>query len=196
MAFKRLNFSPVGSQSRRGSSPQQFSYISPDTLALIKANGYFPNNSSGGIENNMLGNFSPNDVISVVAESPPANLSTQTLAPELSIIRIAGDGKNAGVATVPATPSDGSNYATGDLVKVTYVNGTVLRNTILATITTTLEGAIIVDPGQFDPNDLPTTLTPLATVALDSGGGSGGTVTVTITGNPKITVWPKDINES
>ncbi len=60
MAFIRLNFSPVGSQSRRGASPQIFTYQTADAIATVVASGYFPN--TGGA-NGMLGNFSPNDVI-------------------------------------------------------------------------------------------------------------------------------------
>ena len=192
MSFIRLNFSTVGSQSRRGVSPQQFSYISSDTLAVIKANGYFPN--TGGA-NGMLGNFSPNDIISVVAEAPPDPISGQTLAPELSIIRIAGDGKNAGAGSV-ANASNGSGYTAGDLLKVVYTDGTVLRNTIIRANDATVTAPTMVDPGEFDPNDLPTSLTGLAYTNLDGASGTPGTVTMTTTNSPEITIWPKDINEA
>ena len=192
MAFDRLNFSPVGSQSRRGHSPQQFSYSTTDTLAVVKANGYFPN--SGGA-NGMLGNFSPNDIISVVAEAPPAILTTQTLAPELSIIRIAGDGKNAGAATA-VSASAGSSYTAGDLMRVVYTDGTVLRNTIIRANDATVSAPTIVDPGLFDTDDVPTALTGLAYANLDGSSGTPGTVTITTTGSPDITVWPKDIKEA
>jgi len=41
MAFTEDSFSPVGANARRGSTPQQFSYSSPDAINTIKASGYF-----------------------------------------------------------------------------------------------------------------------------------------------------------
>lgn len=194
MAFIRKDFSPVGSQSRRGNSPQQFSYSTTDTLAVVKANGYFPNSPTSGL-NNMLGNFSPNDIISVVAEAPPDPISGQTLTPELSIIRIAGDGKNAGAATVVAVGA-GSGMTPGSLARVVYTDGTVLRNTIIRMNDATGSAPTIVDPGLFESTDVPVALTALNYDLLDGASGTEGTVTVTTTGNPEITVWPNDINES
>ena len=192
MAFTRLTFSPVGSQSRRGNSPQQFSYISPDALTVIKAIGYFPN--TGGA-NGMLGNFSPNDIISVVSDAPPDPVSGQTTAPKLDVIRIAGDGKGQGAATV-ATNSAGSGMAAGDLAKVIYTDGVVLRNTIIRINDATGSAVTLEDPGQFASLNAPTSLTALAYELLDGASGTEGTVDITITGNGPITVWTKDISEA
>ena len=41
MALDEKNFSPVGAQARAGSVPSLWTYTTPDTLATIKATGYF-----------------------------------------------------------------------------------------------------------------------------------------------------------
>jgi len=64
MSFIRKNFSPAGAQSRAGGVPQVHSYTSPDSLATIKASGYFPRTSADP-KLNMLGIFFPNDWINV-----------------------------------------------------------------------------------------------------------------------------------
>ena len=195
MSFIRKNFSPVGSQSRRGVSPQQFSYITRDTLAAVKANGYFPRDNESVDKNGMLNVFTPNDVISVIADAPPEDLTTQTPQPELSLIKIAGDGANAGAESV-ATNVVGSGYSVGDLLRVNYTDGTVLRNTIIAANNATVTAPTIVDPGQFDPTDPPTNLTALTTTDFDGASGTEPTVDIVLTNAPDITVWPKDINEA
>jgi len=68
MAFIRLDFSPVGAQARRGVVPQHFAYTSPDSLATIKASGYFPQDSTNP-KTNMLGVFAPNDAIHVAHDT-------------------------------------------------------------------------------------------------------------------------------
>lgn len=41
MAFTIATFSPVGAQARSGNVPSIYTYTTPDTLATIKAAGYF-----------------------------------------------------------------------------------------------------------------------------------------------------------
>lgn len=41
MSFIENDFSPAGAQARRGVVPQMHSYTTPDTLATVKASGYF-----------------------------------------------------------------------------------------------------------------------------------------------------------
>lgn len=64
MDFTRANVSPIGGQSRAGVVPQVFSHVSLDSLAMIKAPGYFPINSTDP-KLNMLGVLKPNDWILV-----------------------------------------------------------------------------------------------------------------------------------
>jgi len=64
MAFIRTDFSPVGAQGRAGVVQQVFAYTSLDSLATIKASGYFPINSSDP-KLNMLGVFKSQDWIMV-----------------------------------------------------------------------------------------------------------------------------------
>lgn len=41
MAFSKTNFSPIGSNAKRGVAPQHFSYKTADTLATVDTSGYF-----------------------------------------------------------------------------------------------------------------------------------------------------------
>jgi len=68
MAFIRTDFSPAGAQSRAGVVPQQHNYTSEDSLATIKASGYFPIDSASP-KLNMLGIFYPNDSILVTHDT-------------------------------------------------------------------------------------------------------------------------------
>ncbi len=68
MAFIRTDFSTVGAQARAGVVPQIFAYISPDSLATIKASGYFPINSTAP-KLNMLGVFKSQDWIMVTHDT-------------------------------------------------------------------------------------------------------------------------------
>ena len=68
MSFIRTDFSPIGAQARRGVVPQNFAYTSPDTLATIKASGYFPQDSQSP-KTNMLAVFAPNDWIHVTHDT-------------------------------------------------------------------------------------------------------------------------------
>lgn len=68
MAFIRTDFSPAGAQARAGVVPQMFSYISADSLATIKASGYFPIDSTNP-KLNMLGVLKSNDSIMVTHDT-------------------------------------------------------------------------------------------------------------------------------
>lgn len=57
MAFIQANFSPIGGNAGRGSSPQRFSYKTADTHATVDTSGYF-NSVSSLVE--------PGDIIDVV----------------------------------------------------------------------------------------------------------------------------------
>lgn len=46
MAFSKTNFSPIGSNSKRGIAPQHFSYKTTDSLATMDTSGYFNTVSS------------------------------------------------------------------------------------------------------------------------------------------------------
>ena len=197
MTFKRTDFSPVGAQARAGVAPQKFSYASTDALSAIKTNGYFPRdndsiNDPPGI-NGMLGVFNPNDIVSVVSDVPAAPSATK--APKHDVVRIAGDGRGAGAATA-VTAGAGSGMSAGDLAKVIYTDGIVLRNTIIRINDATGSAVTLEDPGQFDLTDVPTSLTGLAYELLDGAAGTEGTVTITTTSKPDITVWTKDISEA
>ena len=41
MAFSKTNFSPIGSNAKRGVAPQHFSYKTTDSLATVDTSGYF-----------------------------------------------------------------------------------------------------------------------------------------------------------
>jgi hypothetical protein len=41
MTFSKTNFSPIGSNAKRGVAPQHFSYKTADSLATVQASGYF-----------------------------------------------------------------------------------------------------------------------------------------------------------
>ena len=41
MAFSKTNFSPIGSNAKRGIAPQHFSYKTADSLATVDTSGYF-----------------------------------------------------------------------------------------------------------------------------------------------------------
>lgn len=194
MSFIRTDFSPVGAQSRAGVAPQKFSYATRDTLAAVKANGYFPKENGSVNKNGMLGVFSPNDIISVVHDLPPEDLDTQVNEPRHSIVRISGDGRGTGISAAVQNVA-GAGYTAGNLIKVTFTDGTVLRNVILVANDATVSAPTIRDPGLFSPNDLPTSLTGLATVALNGGGDNALTVDITLTTDPDITVWAEDIND-
>lgn len=195
MTFIRKDFSPVGAQARAGVAPQKFSYITTDSLATVKANGYMPRDNTSTDKDGMLGVVSPNDIISVVHDAPPADLTTQTAAPDHSILRVAGDGRGSGISAVVQNTA-GAGYSAGDRIKVTIATGTVLRNVILRANDATVSAPTIIDPGSFDSANLPTTLTNLATVTLEGGGDDALTVDITLTSNPEITVWEQDINDS
>lgn len=195
MSFIRTDFSPVGAQARAGVAPQKFSYTTRDSLATVKANGYFPRDNTITEKNGMLNVFSPNDIISVVHDAPPADLSTQSTDPKHSIIRIAGAGRGPGVATA-VQETAGAGYTAGDLIRVVFVDGTVLRNVILRANDATVSAPTIVDPGLFSANDIPTTLIALATVAITGGGNNAFQADLTLTTEPDITVWDRDIDDS
>ncbi len=195
MSFIRKDFSPVGAQARAGAAPQKFSYVTRDTLAVVKANSYFPRENGSVDKNGMLGVFSPNDIISVVHDLPPVDLNTQVNEPRHSIIRIAGDGRGPGISAAVQNTA-GAGYTAGDLIKVTFVDGEVLRNVILVANDATVSAPTIRDPGLFNANDIPAGLTNLATVALTGGGNDALTVDLTVTTEPVITVWAEDINDA
>jgi len=72
MAFIRTDLSPVGAQGRAGVVPQVWSYTTPDTFGTVKGSGYFPitNTATPPLKNNnMLGNFRPNDWILLTAST-------------------------------------------------------------------------------------------------------------------------------
>lgn len=195
MSFIRTDFSPVGGQARRGASPQKFAYSTRDSLATVKANSYFPRDNDTVDKNGMLGIFSPNDIISVVHDLPPFDLNTQVNEPRHSIIRISGDG--AGPGTLAAVQNAaGAGYTAGDLIKVTFTDGEVLRNVILVANDSTVSAPTIRDPGLFSSSNVPVVLTDLATVALTGGGNNALTVDLTLTSEPVITVWDEDINDA
>lgn len=99
MAFIRTDFSPVGAQARAGVVPQLFAYTTPDTLATVKASGYFPQGPTTQ-PNSMLGVFGPNDMIMVTHETGGTPLT--------SIIFILNDGSDTNDIT---TRTDDINSA-------------------------------------------------------------------------------------
>jgi len=81
MAFIANDWSPVGANARRGVVPQQFAYTSEDSLATVKASGYF---------DDLFATLVANDWISVTT-------STGT-TPVFTIIFVAA--VTAGVVTI------------------------------------------------------------------------------------------------
>ena len=195
MTFIRKNFNTAGSQSRAGVVPQEHTYVTTDVLSAVKAQGYITRDNTVSDKDGMLGVLSPNDIISVVSHAAPDPISGQTNVPKHNIIRVAGDGRGPG-AFSSSTASTGSGMTAGDLAIVTYTDGTVLRNTIIRINDATGSAVTLVDPGQFDSQDVPTSLTGLAYVLLDGATGTVGTVTIVTTTTPDITVWPETINEA
>lgn len=92
MAFVRTDFSPVGGQGRAGVVQQVFAYVSTvDSLATIKASGYFPIDSTDP-SLNMLGVLSSGDWIMVSSSSS-----------NFGIIFIDNDGRDGNPITTIST---------------------------------------------------------------------------------------------
>ena len=91
MAFIRKDFSPVGSQARRGVVPQVFSYTTLDPINTVIVDAYFPQGPTAPVGNNMLGVFSPNDIIIVTYDTGGTPLT--------QIIFISNDGSDGNAIT-------------------------------------------------------------------------------------------------
>lgn len=86
MAFDQDNFSPVGAVSK-GNAPAIYSYTTTETLAQVKASGYFDNGSTANT--GMRNVLKANDIIMLITETGGT--------PSMDIIKI--DAVTAGVIT-------------------------------------------------------------------------------------------------
>jgi hypothetical protein len=188
MSFDITNFSPVGGNARGGNLPfqvdppsensiQVFTYSTVDNLGLILANDYFK--ELGGGRYLRRGDWI--DIASDIDGTPGQSLrfvlGVGLFPSALTAVVVAG----------------GTGYNVGDLVTVTYTDGTIDQKTVLEVLTETgnvVDTVGIVDPGFFSV--APTALTALATV----GGNNDLTVTITLATQPSdalVTLSPLSI---
>jgi len=167
------NFTPVGASARSGAvtpvvgvpgnAPSIYKYTSVDLLSEIIAPGYF--NFLKGVPKIGDWIFIDSDIDGTLGHS----------------IHVVGrDGTELSGVGSAVVNAGGSGYAVGDYVNVTFVDGTLLTETLLrvtaetAGVVDTLE---VTDPGTFSVN--PATLTALSTVNF-TGSGTGLTVDVVL----------------
>lgn len=182
MSFIAENFSPVGDQARTGNTPAIYSYKTEDLLQDVLSFQYF---------DDLRGIIKINDWVYVT--SGIGGTVTQ------EILFFSSDGIGVGANVPFAISNGGTGYSPGDIVRITYVDGTILRPTLLevllapATIVTLL---LPVDPGLMDPSDLPVTLTGLPTEKLTGSGDNALTVGPALTNSPTISIYPQQMNAS
>jgi len=164
MAFEIINFSPVGNNARAGNVPQVFSYVSNDLLSEIIAPGYFNELAIPYLRRG--------DWIDVASDVDGTDGQSMRF--------VLGDG-SVPSALSAVIGAGGASYAIDDLVTVTYVDGTVVNNTILRVLT--INAGAVLTLGIEDPGFFSVAPTTLATLATTTGGsGTGLTVTVTLAG--------------
>lgn len=182
MPFIENNFSPMGANARAGNAPQVFSYISEDNRVVAMAPSYF---------DEIKGLLFRGDWVNIIKDVDT------TIG--LSFNFILGDGSTPS-AMAAAIVAGGTDYAVGNLLEVTYTDGTLLQKTILRVVTVSsgvVTGIEIEDPGLFDAGDPATSLTALATVALTGSGNDDFTADITLAGaetdNGIVTMSEKEI---
>lgn len=194
MSFLIENFSPVGGNARSGNMPQNgiaaadksvnsiqvFTYSSEDSVALIFSPGYFNEVGRGIVRRG--------DWLDIA--------SNVDVGDGQSIRFVLGDGSFPSALTaVFVVP--GAGYAIGDLIEVTFTDGTIDQKTILEVSSVSsgvVTGLIINDPGFFSV--VPTSLTALATVALTGSGNDALTVTLTLATQPNEALVTIDQSKS
>lgn len=178
MSFDITNFSPVGGNARGGNLPfqanppsensiQVFSYSSQDLLDTIIAENYFKEIGNGRY-------IRRGDWIDIASDIDG------TVGQSMQFVL--GDGLFPSTLTAIVVGA-GTGYVVGELVTVTFTDGTIDQKAVLKVLTisgSTVLTLGIVDPGFFSV--APTALTALATVSNLSG--TGLTVTMTLATQP------------
>lgn len=159
MAFSKTNFSPIGSNAKRGVAPQHFSYKTADSLATVDTSGYF---------NDLTTMLEVGDVIHVeVVDS----VATTTSVTNTGTLIVASNASNV-VDTYNAIDA-GKIYLTVDMTDVSTA-GSVW---VVAPVASTFSGLSSVINGAIATAD--------AAITTEIGGTAvtGGSLTIANSGS-------------
>lgn len=191
--FLLKKYSPIGASARHDNAPAIHSYRTPDTLAEVKATGYF---------DEIRGKLAMNDWIYVIsAESGTA---------EFAWIMVESDGVHVGIKNFVNGSNAGLDYVVGDIVEIPLETqkaaGLLIFEGRVPTIridavngSGAVTGSSFIDHGDFEPDSIPVvfalTNIPTKFVSRVGAGAPNDALTATIALQSKqIAMYVQDIN--
>lgn len=183
MAFLIKNFSPVGANAKKGSSPQVFSYKSSDTIETIIHSGYFNEVKDLLVSGDIIIIHGNNDtiIVNVVSTNDPVSVIVSDLTADFSIQGYLEDVSTASSVYIPVSKAGylrkvnavlNADVSTADAVISVYHNTDFITSfTIPSTATA---GYLISDffvETRVEAGDL---------IRYETDGGSTGTASLSI----------------
>lgn len=190
MPFLASGFSPMGGTARYFTAPAVHTYRTNDSLATVKADGYF---------DEIKGVPVAQDWIYVCTDVDTT--------PKFAFIFIESDGVVVGIGTLALVAAGGTGYTIGDIVNLPMTkaaaNGLfVIRRTVVRVVSVggggVVTGVLFMDYGSFKTTSLGrvmgSDLNGVATEVVSATGTPSGTLTLNVLlQSLSVTTYPDDI---